>query len=168
MIIEGRALKYGDNINTDLIFPGVYMTLTRPEDLARYALVGLDPDFPKRIKSYGILVAGKNFGCGSSREHAPASLKYAGTRCVIAESFARIFFRNAVNIGLPILEYKGATAKVEEGDSLTVDLEKGSIINRSRGETLQSRQLPEFLLSIFRYGGLIEYLNAKSGGYGNV
>jgi len=162
MIVEGRALKYGDNINTDLIFPGIYMTLTKPEDLARHALAGLDPTFPEKIKSYGILVAGRNFGCGSSREHAPAALKYAGTRCVLAESFARIFFRNSVNIGLPILYCKGIAAKVKEGDSLTVDLEKGIVTNRSSGEILQSRPLPEFLLNIFQYGGLIEYLNARS------
>ncbi|MEM3737332.1 MAG: 3-isopropylmalate dehydratase small subunit [Candidatus Bathyarchaeia archaeon] len=163
--MEGKALKYGDNINTDLIFPGIYMTLTNPEDLARYAMSGIDPHFPEKVKSYGILVAGRNFGCGSSREHAPVSLKYAGTRCIIAKSFARIFYRNAVNIGLPIIECKEVAEKVYEGDRLLVDLERGLIENLSSGLTFKSRPLPKFILSIFRHGGLIGYVNAGSENY---
>ncbi|MFH1327452.1 MAG: 3-isopropylmalate dehydratase [Candidatus Bathyarchaeota archaeon] len=161
MIIEGKALKYGDNISTDLIFPGKYMTLTNPEDLANFALAGLDSDFPKKIKSHGFLVAGKNFGCGSSREHAPLALKYAGTKCLIAESFARIFFRNAINLGLPVLECNGLSSRVSEGDSLIVNLSEGTVKNNSTEEIIQSKPLSSFLLTLLNNGGLIDYLNAK-------
>ncbi len=158
-IIEGRVLKYGDNINTDVIYPGKYLVFTQPEEMAKHAMEGLDPEFPQKIKDYGLVVAGKNFGCGSSREHAPQSLKYAGCKCVLAESFARIFFRNAINIGLPIIECKGIYSKTDNGDKLQIDMERGIIKNLTKNEELKFKPFPEFLLKIFKSGGLIEYLN---------
>jgi 3-isopropylmalate/(R)-2-methylmalate dehydratase small subunit len=158
-IIEGRVLKYGDNINTDVIYPGKYLVFTQPKKMAKHAMEGLDPEFPKKIKDYGLVVAGKNFGCGSSREHAPQSLKYAGCKCVLAESFARIFFRNAINIGLPIIECKGIYSKTDNGDKLQIDMERGIIKNLTKNEELKFKPFPEFLLKIFKSGGLIEYLN---------
>jgi len=158
-IIEGRVLKYGDNINTDVIYPGKYLVFTQPEEMAKHVMEGLDPEFPQKIKDYGLVVAGKNFGCGSSREHAPQSLKYAGCKCVLAESFARIFFRNAINIGLPIIECKGIYSKTDNGDKLQIDMERGIIKNLTKNEELKFKPFPEFLLKIFKSGGLIEYLN---------
>ncbi|MEM2914866.1 MAG: 3-isopropylmalate dehydratase [Candidatus Bathyarchaeia archaeon] len=143
MIIEGKALKYSDNIDTDVIYPGKYLVYTEPSDVARYALTGLDPKFPEKIKEFGLIVAGKNFGCGSSREHA------------------RIFYRNAVNIGLPVLECKSIAQEVSEGDHLRISLEKGVIENLTNKKILYAKPMPEFLLNIFKYGGLIEYVNAK-------
>jgi len=156
------VLKYGDNIDTDVIYPGKYMVYTKPEEVAKYALTGLDPDFPAKIKDYGLVVAGKNFGCGSSREHAPLSLKYAGVKCVLAESFARIFYRNAINIGLPIVECKGIYSNVEEGDHLQIDIEKGFIKNKSKNTVLQFKPFSKILLEILKNGGLIEYLNSRN------
>lgn len=161
MIIEGKVLKYSDNIDTDVIYPGKYLVYTEPQDVARYALTGLDPEFPEKIKKFGLIVTGRNFGCGSSREHAPLSLKYSGVKCIISETFARIFYRNAVNIGLPVIECKGIYQKVSEGDNLRISLEDGVIENLTKKEVLQAKPMPEFLVNIFRYGGLIEYLNAK-------
>ncbi|MFQ5762279.1 MAG: 3-isopropylmalate dehydratase small subunit [Candidatus Bathyarchaeia archaeon] len=162
MNVKGRALKYGDNISTDQIFPGRFLAATKPEELAQAAMTGLDADFPKKAANYGLVAAGSYFGCGSSREHAPLSMKYAGVKCVIAESFARIFFRNAVNIGLPVVECKGIAAKIQEGDELSVDLAGGKISNLTSGETIQFMPLPSFLLRILSSGGLMEYINQKS------
>jgi len=120
MMISGKVVKFADNINTDVIFPGKYMVLTDPTDIAKHAMEGLDPDFTKKAREGVVVVAGKNFGCGSSREHAPIALKYSGVKCVLAESFARIFYRNAINIGLPVLECIGISRKVEEGDILVI------------------------------------------------
>jgi len=161
MIIEGKALKFGDDINTDLIFPGRYLTLTKPEELAKCAMVGADPDFPEKVKSYGVVVAGRNFGCGSSREHAPRALKYAGVKCILAESFARIFFRNAINIGLPILECRGVHSAVNEDDLLAIDMKKGVVEDHSTGKTLKAKPFPNFLIKIIDNGGLIEHINAE-------
>jgi len=161
MIFEGRALKYGDAINTDVIFPGKFTTLVKPEEMATVAMYGVDPEFPKKIKDAGIVIAGRNFGCGSSREHAPIAMKYAGTKCILAESFARIFFRNAINIGLPILECKGIHSKVNEGDLIFANLSTGEVVNKTTGETLKAKPIPEFLQRILNSGGLIEYVNAK-------
>jgi 3-isopropylmalate/(R)-2-methylmalate dehydratase small subunit len=164
MIFSEKAIKFGDNVDTDVILPGKYMVLTDPKELAQHAMEGLDPTFIKKANSRVILVAGKNFGCGSSREQAPLALKYAGVKCVLAESFARIFYRNAINIGLPVVECKGISRKVEEGDQLTVDLKAGTIKNQSKGITIQVTQIPQFILEIISDGGIIENLRKRMKG----
>jgi len=154
-------MKFGNNIDTDVIIPGKYMVLIDPKELSQHAMEGLDSDFTKKVKGGAILVAGKNFGCGSSREQAPLALKYAGVKCVLAESFARIFYRNAINIGLPVVECKGVSSMVEEGDELTVDLKTGTVKNQSKGTALSATQLPPFILEILSDGGLIENLRKR-------
>ncbi|MEM2911127.1 MAG: 3-isopropylmalate dehydratase small subunit [Candidatus Bathyarchaeia archaeon] len=161
MIVSGKAVKFGDNVDTDVILPAKYMTFIDPNDLARHAMEGLDPAFVAKAKNGVILVAGKNFGCGSSREQAPLALRYAGVRCVLAESFARIFYRNAINIGLPVVECEGISSKVEEGDELTVDFGKGIIKNQSKNVTLHASKLPPFILELLSSGGLIENLRRR-------
>jgi len=161
MIVSGKAVKFGDNVDTDVIIPGRYLILIDPKELSQHAMEGLDPAFTKKAKDGAIIVAGKNFGCGSSREQAPIALKYAGVRCVLAESFARIFYRNAINIGLPVVECKGVSGKVEEGDELTVDLENGTVKNLSKDLTFRATQLPPFILEILSDGGLVENLRKR-------
>jgi 3-isopropylmalate/(R)-2-methylmalate dehydratase small subunit len=161
-LISGKAIKYGDNVNTDVIIPAKYLVLTLdPMELAKHAMEGLDPTFFKRVQGGAIIVAGKNFGCGSSREEAPLALKHAGVKCVLAESFARIFYRNAINLGVPVLECSGVSSKVEDGDELMVNLETGIIENGSKGLTLRATQLPEFIMEILNDGGLIEHLRKR-------
>lgn len=157
-MITGRAVKFGDNVDTDGILPGKYMTLTNPSELAKHAMEGLGSTSTRKIRSGSIIVAGRNFGCGSSREHAPLALKYAGVMCVLAESFARIFYRNSTNIGLPVLECREISSNVEEGDELVVDLKKGLVQNKSKNSTLHTTQLPGFILEILSDGGLVEHL----------
>src|SRR5512137_2027 len=152
MKVSGPAVKFGNNVDTDVILPGKYLILTSPADLAKHALEGLDPAFPEKAKEGVILVGGKNFGCGSSREQAPLALKYSGVKCVIAESFARIFFRNAINIGLPVIECKGISSAVETGDELVVDFEAGKIENASNGKKFQVEKLPPFIIEILADG----------------
>ncbi|MEM2108549.1 MAG: 3-isopropylmalate dehydratase small subunit [Candidatus Bathyarchaeia archaeon] len=161
MKITGKAVKFGNNVDTDVILPGKYLVLTDPRELAKHAMEGLDPAFPAKAKTGVIVVGGRNFGCGSSREQAPLALKYAGVQCVIAESFARIFFRNAINIGLPIGECKGIAAAVEDGDELVVDLEAGTVENLTKKRSLQVTKLPPFILEILSDGGLIENLRRR-------
>jgi len=161
MKVTGPAIKFGKNIDTDVILPGKYLVLVDPDDLAKHALEGLDPNFPEKAKKGVIIVGGKNFGCGSSREQASLALKYAGVKCVIADSFARIFFRNAINIGLPVIEQKGISAAVENGDELTVDFEAGTVKNLSKGKSFQVAKLPPFILEILSDGGLIENLRRR-------
>jgi 3-isopropylmalate/(R)-2-methylmalate dehydratase small subunit len=161
MKVTGSAIKFGKNIDTDVILPGKYLVLVNPYDLAKHALEGLDPDFPDKAKKGVIIVGGKNFGCGSSREQAPLALKYSGVKCVIAETFARIFFRNAINIGLPIIECKGISDAVDNGDELTVDFETGTVQNLSNGKSFQVAKLPPFILEILSDGGLIENLRRR-------
>ncbi len=161
MKVSGPAIKFGKNIDTDVILPGKYLVLVDPYELAKHALEGLDPNFPDKAKKGVIIVGGKNFGCGSSREQAPLALKYSGVKCVIAESFARIFFRNAINIGLPVIECKGISAAVEDGDELTVDFEAGTVQNLSKGKSFQVAKLPPFILEIMSDGGLIENLRRR-------
>jgi 3-isopropylmalate/(R)-2-methylmalate dehydratase small subunit len=161
MKVTGPAIKFGQNIDTDVILPGKYLVLVDPYDLAKHALEGLDPDFPDKAKKGAIIVGGKNFGCGSSREQAPLALKYSGVKCVIAETFARIFFRNAINIGLPIIECKGISDAVDNGDELTVDFETGTVQNLSNGKSFQVAKLPPFILEILSDGGLIENLRRR-------
>jgi len=161
-MISGKAIKYGNNVNTDVILPGKYLVLTLdPMELAKHAMEGLDPLFFEKAQGGAIIVAGRNFGCGSSREEAPLALKHAGVKCVLTESFARIFYRNSINIGLPVLECHGISGKVEEGDELAVDLEKNLVKNRSKNSTLNATQLPAFILEILSDGGLIEHLRRR-------
>jgi 3-isopropylmalate/(R)-2-methylmalate dehydratase small subunit len=161
MKVTGKAIKFGDNVDTDVILPGKYLVLTDPKELAQHAMGGLDLAFPEKAKKGIIVIGGKNFGCGSSREQAPLALKYAGVQCVVAESFARIFFRNAINIGLPIIECKGISVAADNGDELAVDFESGKVQNVSQGKTLQAAKLPPFILEILSDGGLIENLRRR-------
>ena len=161
MKVTGPIVKFGNNVDTDVILPGKYLILMDPKDLAKHALEGLDPAFPEKVKNGVIVVGGKNFGSGSSREQAPLALKYSGVRCVVAESFARIFFRNAINIGLPVVECNGISKAVENGDELAVDLDKGEVRNTTKGNTLQATKLPAFILEILSDGGLIENLQKR-------
>ncbi len=161
-MIFGKAIKYGDNVNTDVIIPGKYLVLTlNPKELAKHAMEGLDSSFFSKAQGGAIVVGGRNFGCGSSREEAPLALKNADVKCVLAESFARIFYRNSINLGLPALECPGVSEKVEEGDELVVDSETGVIENRSKNLTLRATQLPDFVMAILKDGGLIEHLKKR-------
>ena len=161
MKVTAPVVKFGNNVDTDVILPGKYLILMDPKDLAKHALEGLDPAFPEKAKKGVIVVGGKNFGCGSSREQAPLALKYSGVKCVVAESFARIFFRNAINIGLPVVECKGISEVVENCDELAVDFDTGEIRNTSKGKTLRATKLPAFILEILSDGGLIENLQRR-------
>jgi 3-isopropylmalate/(R)-2-methylmalate dehydratase small subunit len=158
MKIEGYAWKYGDDVNTDNIIPGRYMELTDPNEMASHAMEGIDSDFIKHVKKNDVVIAGSNFGCGSSREHAPLALKYAGVSCVIAESYARIFYRNAINIGLLALECPGISQKVKNKDLIEVNLTEGIILNKTNGEKMNFTPLPEFMLKVLNSGGIIHYL----------
>jgi len=158
-MISGKVIKYGDNVNTDVILPGKYLELTlNPTELARHAMEGLDLSFTRKVQKRALIVAGKNFGCGSSREEAPLALKYAGVKCVLAESFARIFYRNAINIGLPVLECPMVSSEIDDEDELDIDLGTGVVRNQSKNSTLRATRLPVFILEILSDGGLIEHL----------
>lgn len=154
----GKVWKYGDDVNTDLIVPGKYLELVDPEEMALHAMEGIDPEFPQKITKGDIVVGGANFGCGSSREHAPLALKYAGVGAVIAESFARIFYRNAINVGLPALECPGIIDAVEEGDQLEVDITGGKVRNLSKNVELKFVPLPGFMVEVLGEGGLVTYI----------
>ena len=160
-MITGTVYKFGDNIDTDQIISAKYLVTTDAQELAKHCMETADPDFPKKAKPGDILVAGKNFGCGSSREHAPISIKGLGLGLVIAESFARIFFRNCVNIGMPILECPDAARDAKAGDQLEVDLDKGQIKNLTRKKTYQAQPFPEFMQQIIRAGGLMPFVKAR-------
>jgi len=149
-----RAWKFGDDVDTDAIIPGRFLTINDPKELAKHAFEGVRPDFRPALND--VIVAGENFGCGSSREHAPLAIKGAGIKCVVAKSFARIFFRNSINIGLSMLECADAE-KIAEGDILEIDISKGEIKNITRNETYKTRPLPPFLTEIVDSGGLVEY-----------
>lgn len=161
MKVKGKVIKFGNNIDTDVILPGKWLSLIDPKELAKHAMEGLDQSFPDRAKNGVIVVGGKNFGCGSSREQAPLALKYAGVRCVLAESFARIFFRNSINIGLPVIECKGISAAVNEDDEVFVDLEAGKIQDLTDKKNLAGTKLPPFIMTILSDGGLIENLRKR-------
>lgn len=158
---EGRVHKVGDDIDTDVIIPGRYLALQRPEELARHCLEDLDPGIVRRVRPGDILLAGENFGCGSSREHAPVALKAAGFSCVVAASFARIFYRNAINVGLPILECPAAVREVPDGARLAVDLDAGTVTALDSGRTYQATPFPEFMLGILRAGGLVPFVRQR-------
>jgi 3-isopropylmalate/(R)-2-methylmalate dehydratase small subunit len=155
--MKGKVWKFGDDIDTDIIIPGRYLVVTDPNKLAKHCMEGVCTDFYKKVSKGDIIVGGKNFGCGSSREHAPIALKGVGIGAVIAESFARIFYRNATNVGIPLLEAPGINSVLKEGEEITIDMEKGKIISSS-GEEYEFKKLPPFMLEILEKGGLIEYL----------
>ena len=161
MNANGKVLKYGDNVDTDVIIPARYLNSFDAKELASHVMVDLDPTFVDRLEPGDIVVAKSNFGCGSSREHAPLALKTAGVSCVIANSFARIFYRNAINIGFPILECPEAVAGIEEGDKVEVDFEKGLITNHTKGTAFQAQAFPPFLQKMIEANGLVNYVNAK-------
>jgi len=161
LTIKGKAVKFGDNVDTDVILPGPYLVHTDPNELAKHAMEGLDPKFAEKAADGVIVVGGKNFGCGSSREQAPIALKYAGVKCVLAESFARIFYRNSITIGLPVLVCSGVSDKVEEGDMLVVELQTGKVEDKTNGSVFEATRLPEFIMEILDDGGLIEHLKRR-------
>ena len=158
--MKGKVWKFGNDIDTDIILPGRYLIYTDEEKLAEHCMEGLDAEFNEKFNSGDFIVAGTNFGCGSSREHAPIALKGINAAAVIAESFARIFYRNSTNVGMPLLEAPGITELVEEGDEIEVDMEKGIITSES-GKSIEFKKLPPFMLEILEKGGLIEYLRQK-------
>jgi 3-isopropylmalate/(R)-2-methylmalate dehydratase small subunit len=160
-IIKGTVWKYGDNVDTDAIIPARYLNMSLPEELAEHCMEDIDLSFVDSVQKGDIIVGGDNFGCGSSREHAPLAIKGAGISCVIANSFARIFYRNAINIGLPILECAEAVAETEKGDELTVDLSTGTITNARTGKTYRTSPLPEFVMKIVGAGGLVPYTRER-------
>jgi len=160
--LEGKVWLFGDNVDTDAIIPARYLVTTDPLELARHCLEDLDANFARQVRPGDLVVAGKNFGCGSSREHAPLALKGAGVGCIIAVSFARIFYRNAVNIGLPILECPAQLpAQLSPGERLQVDLDQGRIIRLAGGSEVKASPLPPFMQEILKHGGLIEYVQAR-------
>ncbi len=161
MIIKGKVIQYGDNIDTDVIIPARYLTATDPLELAKHCMEDLDPDFQQKLTTNTIIVAGKNFGCGSSREHAPLAIKGSGVRAIVASSFARIFYRNAINVGLPILELEDAAKRLHFGDAIEIDVQKGIINNLSRGETYQAQPFPPFIQEIIAYGGLMNLVKDR-------
>ncbi len=158
--MKGTAWKFGNDIDTDIIVPGRYLIYTDEETLAKHCMEGLDPDFDRKCKKGDFIVAGSNFGCGSSMEHAPIALKGVGVAAVIAESFARIFYRNATNVGVPLLEAPGISKLIEDGEEITVDMQNATITSQN-GETVTFKKLPPFMLEILNQGGLIEYLKNK-------
>ena len=161
MKANGTVIKYGDNIDTDVIIPARYLTTSLPEELAKHCMEDIDKDFANKVNKGDIMVGGSNFGCGSSREHAPIAIKASGVSCVIAETFARIFYRNAINIGLPIIECPEAAKGIEAGDEVEIDFDSGKIYNRTKGTEFQGQAFPEFMQKIIRAEGLINYINNK-------
>ncbi len=160
---HGTVHKYGDNVDTDVIIPARYLNSSDPKELATHCMEDIDKDFVSNVKEGDLIVATKNFGCGSSREHAPIAIKASGVSCVIAETFARIFYRNAINIGLPIIECKEASLGIDDGDRVSVDFDTGVITNETKGETYQGQAFPEFMQRIIDSEGLVNYINDKGG-----
>lgn len=161
MKASGKVFKYGDNVDTDVIIPARYLNAPDPAELARHCMEDIDVDFAKNVNKGDIIVANKNFGCGSSREHAPIAIKASGVSCVIAETFARIFYRNAINIGLPIIECPEAAQAIENGDEVEVDFDSGKIYDKTKGTEYQGQAFPEFMQKIIKAEGLINYINGK-------
>ncbi len=154
----GKVHKYGDNVDTDVIIPARYLNTPNMEELAQHCMEDIDADFAKNVQKGDIMVAKSNFGCGSSREHAPAAIKASGISCVIAKTFARIFYRNAINIGLPIIECDEAAERIENGDEVEIDFDSGLITNKTKDETYQGQSFPEFLINIINSNGLLNSL----------
>jgi 3-isopropylmalate/(R)-2-methylmalate dehydratase small subunit len=161
MKVKGNAIKYGDNVDTDVIIPARHLNTSEPMELARYCMEDIDSSFVKRVKAGDIMVAGKNFGCGSSREHAPIAIKASGISCIIAKTFARIFYRNAINIGLPIIESEAAADETQDGDILEIDLSSGIIKNLTKGKEYVTSPFPQFMQKIIDNNGLIESIKNK-------
>lgn len=157
----GKVFKYGDNVDTDVIIPARYLNSSDPAELATHCMEDIDKEFVNKVQKGDMIVAAKNFGCGSSREHAPIAIKASGVSCVIAETFARIFYRNAINIGLPIIECKEASERIEAGDEIAIDFDSGVITNNTKGETYQGQAFPEFMQKIIKAEGLMNYINTK-------
>ena len=158
---KGHVFKYGDNVDTDVIIPARYLNSFDAQELATHAMVDIDPTFTQRVQPGDIIVARKNFGCGSSREHAPLCLKTAGVSCIIAETFARIFYRNSINIGLPIIECPEASREIEEGDEVEIDFDSGKIYDRTKGTEYQGQACPPFMQKIIDCDGLVNYIHSK-------
>ena len=158
---KGHVFKYGDNVDTDVIIPARYLNSSDPKELATHCMEDIDKDFVKRVKPGDIIVARKNFGCGSSREHAPIAIKASGISCVIAETFARIFYRNAINIGLPIIECPEAAKAIEAGDEVEVDFDSGIITDKTKNTSYQGQAFPPFMQKIIDCEGLVNYINQK-------
>ncbi len=162
MQAKGIVFKYGDNVDTDVIIPARYLNSSDPAELAKHCMEDIDKDFVNRVHKGDIIVADKNFGCGSSREHAPIAIKAAGVSCVIAETFARIFYRNAINIGLPIIECPEASKGIEDGDEVEIDFDSGIIYNRTQNTQFQGQAFPPFMQKIIAAEGLINYINQNN------
>ena len=158
---KGKVYKYGDNVDTDVIIPARYLNSSDPAELATHCMEDIDKDFVNKVQKGDIIVATKNFGCGSSREHAPIAIKASGVSCVIAETFARIFYRNAINIGLPIIECPEAAKEIAEGDEVEVDFDSGVITDLTTQKSFQGQAFPEFMQKIIDLGGLVNYINEK-------
>jgi len=164
MLLRGTAHVFGDNVNTDVIIPARYLNTTDPSELASHCMEDIDATFVRRVKKGDMVVGGKNFGCGSSREHAPIALKATGISCVVASSFARIFFRNALNIGLPIVESPEAANSIHQGDLIEIDLDQGLICDLSAGKTFPARPFPQFMQDLIAEGGLLAYAAKRAKG----
>lgn len=156
-MIRGKAWNYGDDVNTDFILPGIYLELTDPDEMGRHAMEGIDPGFASKVRPGDVVVGGRNFGLGSSREHAPIALKHSGVGAVVAEGFARIFYRNAANLGLPALECPDVSREIKTGDTVEVDLTEG-VITVNGSKQLRFKPVPEFMMEIIEVGGLREYI----------
>ena len=163
MVVKGRVFKYGDNVDTDVIIPARHLTSADPEQLKLHCMEDIDASFVGRVKAGDIMVAGKNFGCGSSREHAPVAIKASGISLVIASDFARIFYRNAINTGLAILECPEASERIDDGDEVEADFDTGIITNLTKGESYKAAAFPEFIAKIISFGGLVEYTKKELG-----
>ncbi|MBR1522933.1 MAG: 3-isopropylmalate dehydratase small subunit [Lachnospiraceae bacterium] len=161
MEAKGKVFKYGDNVDTDVIIPARYLAIQDKKELAQHCMEDIDTEFVKQVSAGDIMVAGKNFGCGSSREHAPIVIKEAGVSCVIAETFARIFFRNAINIGLPIIECREASKGIKAGDEVEIDFDSGEIKDTTTGKVYQGTPFPAFMQGIINSGGLVNYINKE-------
>jgi 3-isopropylmalate/(R)-2-methylmalate dehydratase small subunit len=162
MKAKGKAIKYGNNVDTDVIIPARYLNSSDPDELAMHCMEDIDADFSSKVDKGDIIVAAKNFGCGSSREHAPIAIKAAGISCVVAKTFARIFYRNAINIGLPILECEELYENTDEGDRLEIDFDSGEIRNITKNKTFKTQPFPAFMQEIIENDGLVGYIKSKS------
>ena len=160
-MVKGTVFQYGDNVDTDVIIPARYLNAPSPEELAKHCMEDIDPSYATSVHAGDIIVGGWNFGCGSSREHAPIAIQASGAACVIAASFARIFYRNSINIGFPILECPEAAAAIQSGDTVSVDFATGVIVDETTGQRFQASGFPPFIEEIIRHGGLLKYLKAR-------